>query len=90
MIAMPIASCLMPTTDRPQFVPRAIRCFLAQEHPEKELVIVDDGAGTIRDLVPDEPFLAPEDWPALDGTGIEVLRTAFADVCLWQGAGFFG
>lgn len=30
------------------------------------------------------PFLDPEDWPALDGTGIEVLRTAFADVCLWQ------
>lgn len=38
--------------------------------------------------VPDEPFLNPDDWPALDGTGVEVLRTAFADVLLWQNQRF--
>lgn len=43
------------------------------------------GAGLLWIPVPDEPFLDPTDWPALDGTGIEVLRTAFADVCIWQG-----
>ena len=37
---------------------------------------------------PDEPFLDPQDWSALDGSGIEVLRTAFASVCLWQGERF--
>lgn len=46
------------------------------------------GAGLMWTPVPDEPFLNPHDWEALDGTGIEVLRTAFADVCLWQNAGF--
>lgn len=43
------------------------------------------GSGIVWSCDPeDEPFLDPDDWPGLDGTGIEVLRTAFADVCLWQ------
>jgi hypothetical protein len=46
------------------------------------------GAGLLWTPVPDEPFLNPDDWAALDGTGIEVLRTAFADVCLWQNEDF--
>ena len=46
------------------------------------------GSGLLWIPVPDEPFLDPDDWPALDGTGIEVLRTAFADVCVWQGEQF--
>lgn len=45
----------MPTADRRSFVPDAIRCFLAQDYPEKELVIVDDGADSVADLVPDDP-----------------------------------
>ena len=51
----PPISCLMPTADRRPFVPQAIHCFLSQDWPEKELVIVDDGADVIRDLVPDDP-----------------------------------
>jgi predicted O-methyltransferase YrrM len=39
----PLVTCLMPTFNRPLFVPQAIRCFLAQEYPHKELIIVDDG-----------------------------------------------
>jgi hypothetical protein len=46
------------------------------------------GEGLLWTPMPDESFLNPDDWPALDGTGIEVLRTAFADVCLWQGGRF--
>jgi hypothetical protein len=46
------------------------------------------GSGILWLPVPDEPFLDPDDWAALDGTGIEVLRSAFADVCLWQGGEF--
>jgi hypothetical protein len=42
------------------------------------------GGGLLWIPVPDEPFLNPDDWTALDGTGIEILRTAFADVCVWQ------
>ena len=46
------------------------------------------GLGILWTPRPDEPFLDPEDWPGLDGTGIEVLRSAFADVCVWQGGRF--
>ena len=46
------------------------------------------GGGILWTPVPDEPLLNPDDWDALDGTGIEVLRTAFADVCVWQNADF--
>jgi hypothetical protein len=46
------------------------------------------GGGLVWTSVPDQPFLDPADWPALDGTGIEVLRTAFADVYVWQGGTF--
>lgn len=45
----------MPTADRRSFVPDAIRYFLAQDYPEKELVIVDDGADSVADLVRDDP-----------------------------------
>jgi len=50
-----MVSCLMPTADRRGFVPRAIRLFLAQDYDEKELVIIDDGADSVADLVPDDP-----------------------------------
>lgn len=33
---------------------------------------------------PDKPILDYQDWSVLDGTGIEVLRTAFANICIWQ------
>lgn len=46
------------------------------------------GNGLLWTTAPDAPFLDPDDWPGLDGTGIEVLRSAFADVCIWQGGKF--
>jgi glycosyltransferase involved in cell wall biosynthesis len=45
-------SCIMPTADRRTFVPEAIRLFLAQDYPQRELVIFDDGADPVVDLVP--------------------------------------
>src|SRR5262249_24399824 len=53
-VVQPLVSCIMPTADRRRFVPHAIRCFLAQEYAEKELLIVDDGADAIADLVPND------------------------------------
>jgi glycosyltransferase involved in cell wall biosynthesis len=38
----PIVTCVMPTRDRPGFVELAIRCFLRQDFPSKELLILDD------------------------------------------------
>ncbi len=46
------------------------------------------GGGLVWLPAPDEPVLDPHDWDALDGTGIEVLRTAFGSVCVWQGGSF--
>jgi glycosyltransferase involved in cell wall biosynthesis len=44
----------MPTADRREFVPAALRCFFGQTYPERELVIVDDGARPVADLIPDD------------------------------------
>jgi glycosyltransferase involved in cell wall biosynthesis len=50
-----LISCIMPTHDRRTFVPRAIDCFLHQDYPNRELVIVDDGHDRVADLVPADP-----------------------------------
>lgn len=42
----------MPTANRRPFVAQAIRCLLAQDYAGKELVIVDNGADAVADLVP--------------------------------------
>jgi glycosyltransferase involved in cell wall biosynthesis len=47
-------SCIMPTRDRRAFVPRALAQFLAQDYPDRELIVVDDGADSIADLVPED------------------------------------
>ena len=51
----PLVSCIMPTYNRRQFVPQAIKYFLRQDYPYKELIILDDGTDKICDLVPDLP-----------------------------------
>jgi glycosyltransferase involved in cell wall biosynthesis len=47
----------MPTADRRAFVPRSIALFLAQDYPSCELLILDDGADPVGDLVPPDPRL---------------------------------
>lgn len=51
---IPLVSCIMPTADRRLFVPQAIKYFLRQDYAKRELIIVDDGAEAVRDLVPDD------------------------------------
>lgn len=51
----PLVSCIMPTYNRREFVPHAIRYFLRQEYENKELIVIDDGTDCIEDLVPDNP-----------------------------------
>ena len=48
----PLVSCIMPTANRRHFVPEAIRLFMAQDYPETELIILDDGEDDVRDLIP--------------------------------------
>jgi glycosyltransferase involved in cell wall biosynthesis len=44
----------MPTYNRRAFVPRAVRCFLKQDYPHRELLVVDDGDDPIGDCLPDD------------------------------------
>lgn len=53
--AVPLVSCVMPTFDRRSFVPQAVRYFLRQDYPAKELVVVDDGPEPVSDLLPADP-----------------------------------
>jgi len=47
-----MVSCIMPTRNRRPFVGQAIAQFLAQDYPERELIVVDDGDDAIADLLP--------------------------------------
>jgi glycosyltransferase involved in cell wall biosynthesis len=42
----------MPTKNRRDFVTQAIKYFMQQDYPNKELIIVDDGHDKVQDLVP--------------------------------------
>ena len=48
----PLVSCIMPTADRRAFLPQAIQYFLKQDYPARELLIIDDGADNVADLIP--------------------------------------
>jgi O-antigen biosynthesis protein len=48
----PLVTCIMPTADRRMFVPQAVRCFLRQDYPNAELLILDDGVDPVDDCVP--------------------------------------
>lgn len=45
----------MPTYNRRRYVEQALACFLAQDWPERELIVVDDGE-PVRDLIPPSPM----------------------------------
>lgn len=54
LVNPPLVSCIMPTADRRALVPQAIRHFLRQDYPNRELIILDDGADDISDLIPSD------------------------------------
>lgn len=39
-----LVSCIMPTYNRQDLIPVALKCYLSQDWPDKELVVIDDGA----------------------------------------------
>ena len=41
----PLISCVMPTYGRPAYVPEAVNCFLDQDYPNKELILLNDCDG---------------------------------------------
>lgn len=53
--AWPLVSCIMPTSNRRSFVRHALQYFISQDYPNRELIIVDDGADPIGDLAENLP-----------------------------------
>lgn len=54
-IPQPLVSCVMPTYNRRNFIPHAVRYFLRQDYQNKELIIIDDGDDSVKDLIPEIP-----------------------------------
>jgi len=52
-VSLPLVSCIMPTKNRREFVPKAIEYFLRQTYPNKELLVANDGEEDLMDLIPD-------------------------------------
>jgi predicted O-methyltransferase YrrM len=48
----PLVSCVLPTFDRPGFLPQAVEYFLRQDYEPRRLIVVDDGTESIRHLLP--------------------------------------
>ncbi|HME35242.1 MAG TPA: glycosyltransferase [Candidatus Sulfotelmatobacter sp.] len=53
--ALPLVSCIMPTYNRRPFIPLSLSCFQAQTYPNRELIVVDDGADPVADLLQGDP-----------------------------------
>jgi O-antigen biosynthesis protein len=51
----PLVSAIMPTRDRPEFALQAVRYFLAQDYPKKELLVLEDGTPSLAGRLPDDP-----------------------------------
>jgi glycosyltransferase involved in cell wall biosynthesis len=50
--SLPLVSCVMPTYGRPAFALQSVEYFLRQDYPERELLILDDGAEGLLSRLP--------------------------------------
>lgn len=53
--AAPLISCIMPTRDRRAFIAQALVYWARQTYPNLELIVLDDGADRVADLMPADP-----------------------------------
>jgi len=55
---LPLVTAIMPTRERPEFALQAVRYFCAQDYPNKELVVLEDGTPSLAGRLPDDPASA--------------------------------
>jgi glycosyltransferase involved in cell wall biosynthesis len=51
----PLVTCITPTADRHAFLAQALSYFLAQDYPNREIIVVDDGTEAAARVIPDDP-----------------------------------
>lgn len=66
-----IASCIMPTANRPQFVELAVDNFLNQDFRDVELIIIDDGKESIASILPQHRRIKYFYVPPLGSIGVK-------------------
>ena len=49
-----LVSCIMPTKDRAAWIPRTLNCWQKQTYQPLQLVVIDNGARPIKDILPDD------------------------------------
>jgi hypothetical protein len=82
---VPLVSCIMPTYDRRRFVPQAIKYFLQQDYPNRELIVVDDGTEPAGDLIPQNPSIRYTRLPTKQSIGAKrnlACQAARGDIIL--------
>lgn len=55
MMNTPLVSCIMLTFNRRHLIPLALKSYLWQDWPARELVVIDDGSDCVADLFEDIP-----------------------------------
>jgi glycosyltransferase involved in cell wall biosynthesis len=53
--AVPLVTAIMPTKQQPEFALQAVRYFLAQDYPNKELLVLEDGIASLAGFLPEDP-----------------------------------
>jgi len=50
----PLVSCIMPTCNRSRLVRQAVKYFMRQDYPNRELIIIDDGKERVVEGIPED------------------------------------
>lgn len=65
-------SCILATKDRLEFLSQALRCFLAQTHTNSELIVIDDGKRSARELCRNLPRVRYIRLTRAESTGVKL------------------
>lgn len=91
MSDLPIVSCIMPTRNRREFIPGAVRSWLAQDYPPEllQLIVIDNSDQPIGDLLPMEDLRISHYWGGhrMPVGFMRNLACSYADgdlICHWD------